>query len=135
MSATESKRQMQGKVGERAEAPMLRRRLHVRSRQGLHARPAALFVQVASRFQSAVRVRKGRREVDGKSIMGLLTLAVSRGSTIELTTEGADAADALQALEQIICRVEPPTVITIRRRSIHAGGAHRSTHGSSTDHA
>ena len=135
MSATESKRPVPEKTGERAEIPVLRRHVHVRSRQGLHARPAALFVQVASRFKSAVRVRKGRREVDGKSIMGLLTLAVSRGSTIELITEGADAADALQALEQIVCRAEPPTVITLRRRSTHAGVAHRSTHGSSTDHA
>ncbi len=119
----------------RPEVPVLRKRLHVRSRQGLHARPAALFVQVATRFKSSIRVRKGRREVDGKSIMGLLTLAVSRGSTIEITVQGADAADTLQALEQIICRVEPPTVITIRRRSVHTGGTHRSTHDSATDHA
>ena len=104
-----------------------KRRLHVRSRQGLHARPAAVFVQVANRFKSAVRVKKGRRKVDGKSIMGLLTLAVSRGSAIELITEGPDAEEALHALEQIVCRSEPPTLITVLR--------HRPAHGSTTDSA
>lgn len=114
---------------------VLRKRLHVRSRQGLHARPAALFVQVATRFKSHIRVRKGRHEVDGKSIMGLLTLAVSRGSNIEITLEGSDAEDALQALEQIICRAEPPAVITIRRHSIHTGTEPRSSHDSAADPA
>lgn len=108
--------------GERA----LRKRLHVRSRQGLHARPAALFAQVANRFKSIIRVRRGKREVDGKSIMGLLTLAASRGSTIEITTQGSDAEDALHALEQLICRTEPPAVITVVR--------HRPTHGTPPFH-
>ncbi len=107
--------------------PMLRKRLHIRNRQGLHARPAALFVQVANRFKATIRVRKGGQEVDGKSIMGLLTLAASRGATIEVTTRGSDAADALHALEQIICRTDPPAVVTILR--------HRSSHGASTDHS
>ncbi len=106
---------------------MLRKRLHIRNRQGLHARPAALFVQVANRFKATIRVRKGRHEVDGKSIMGLLTLAASRGATIEVTTRGSDAADALHALEQIICRTDPPAVVTILR--------HRSSHGASIDHS
>ena len=107
--------------------PMLRKRLHIRNRQGLHARPAALFVQVANRFKATIRVRKGGQEVDGKSIMGLLTLAASRGATIEVTTRGSDAADALHALEQIICRTDTPAVVTILR--------HRSSHGASTDHS
>ena len=107
---------------------LAKKRLHVRSRQGLHARPAALFVQVANRFKSAVRVKKGRREVDGKSIMGLLTLAVSRGSSIEITASGPDAEEALHALEQIVCRSEPPTLITVL--------PYRPTHhGPATDHS
>ena len=106
---------------------VLKKRLHVRSRQGLHARPAALFAQVANRFKSIIRVRKGRRKVDGKSIMGLLTLAASRGTTIEVTTQGADAEDAMHALEQLICKTEPPTVITVVR--------HRPTHGSTPPHS
>ena len=103
---------------------VLKKRIHIRSRQGLHARPAALFVQVANRFKSTIRVKKGRHEVDGKSIMGLLTLAASKGSTIELTTEGLDAQDAMQALEQLICKSDPPAVITVLRT--------RPAHGSST---
>ena len=99
-----------------ADSP-LKKKLHIRSRQGLHARPAALFVQVANRFRSAIRVRKGRREVDGKSIMGLLTLAASRGSTIEVTIQGSDAPEAMRALEQLVCRTEPPAVITILKHS------------------
>ncbi len=99
----------------------------MRSRQGLHARPAALFAQVANRFKSIIRVRRGKHEVDGKSIMGLLTLAASRGSTIEVTTQGTDAEDALRALEQLICKTEPPTVVTVVR--------HRPTHGTPPQHS
>ena len=115
------------KIKSSAKSPVLKKKLHIRSRQGLHARPAALFAQVANRFKSIIRVRKGRHEVDGKSIMGLLTLAASRGSTIELTLQGADAEDALHALEQLVCRTDPPTVITVVR--------HRPTHGASSNHS
>ena len=111
-----SSRPSKPKPGER----MLKKKLHIRSRQGLHARPAALFAQVANRFKAAIRVKKGRREVDGKSIMGLLTLAAARGSAIEITIQGMDAEEALYALEQLVCRTEPPTVITVVR--------HRPTH-------
>lgn len=105
---------------------LLKKRLHIRSRQGLHARPAALFVQVANRFTSTIRVRKGRHEVDGKSIMGLLTLAASRGSTIEVTTKGSDAQEAMAALEQLVCKTEPPAVITILKHSpAHGSPPHR----------
>ena len=105
------------KKGGKSPLQVLKKRLHIHSRQGLHARPAALFVQVANRFKSAIRVRKGRQEVDGKSIMGLLTLAASRGSTIEVTTKGADAKEAMYALEQLVCKTEPPAVITILKHS------------------
>jgi len=105
---------------------MLRKRLHIRNRQGLHARPAALFVQVANRFKATIRVRKGRQEVDGKSIMGLLTLAASRGTTIEVTTKGADAHEAMSALEQVVCRVDPPAVVTVQRyRPVHGAPSYQ----------
>jgi phosphocarrier protein len=74
-------------------------------RQGLHARPAALFVQVAKRFKSKVTVKKGRKIVDGKSIMGLLTLAAGQGSRIAIVTDGPDAGEAL---EQLIGLVTTP---------------------------
>ena len=104
---------------EKLPTPLVHKRLRVRNRQGLHARPAALFVQVANRFKSAIRVKKGRDEVDGKSIMGILTLAASKGSTILVTIEGPDAQDALYALEQIICHDEVPAVVTLQRRPAH----------------
>ena len=111
---------------EKSTPQVLRKRIHIRSRQGLHARPAALFVQVANRFKSTIRVKKGRQEVDGKSIMGLLTLAASKGSAIELTTEGADAQDAMHALEQLICKSDPPAVITVlKTRPVHGPSTHQ----------
>ena len=68
---------------------------------GLHARAAARFVRLASQFTATVRVARGPRELDGKSILGLLLLGAARGSTIAIRTDGADAeaaADALAAL-------------------------------------
>ena len=103
--------------------PFFKKRMHIRSRSGLHARPAALFVQVANRFKSAVRVRKGRNEVDGKSIMGVLTLAAGRGTFIDVTAQGPDAQDALAALEQVIAHPEVPALVTVVR--------HHSPHGPS----
>ena len=104
--------------------PAVRLKVHIGSRQGLHARPAALFVQVASRFKSSVRVRKGRREVDGKSIMGVLTLAAARGSSITVTAQGPDAREAAHALEQVLSHPDLPAVVHVVK--------HRSSHGSSS---
>lgn len=82
--------------------PKLQRTVTVVHRQGLHARPAALFVQAAKKFASRVTVKKGRKIVDGKSIMGLLTLAAGRGARISLIAEGPDAADALKRLIEFV---------------------------------
>ena len=71
-------------------------------RQGLHARPAALFVQMAKQFASRVTVKKGRKIVDGKSIMGLLTLAAGPGARISIVTEGQDAHEALERLVELV---------------------------------
>ena len=76
-------------------------------RQGLHARPAALFVQLAKRFSSQVTVRKGRKIVDGKSIMGLLTLAAKHGSQISITADGSDAAEAVERLVVLVTEPLP----------------------------
>jgi phosphocarrier protein len=65
---------------------------------GLHARAAARFVQTASRYRSTVRVSRGDRTVDGKSIMGILLLAASRGSLLTIAAEGMDAAAAMDEL-------------------------------------
>jgi len=78
------------------------RTLTVIHQQGLHARPAALFVQLANRFASRVTVRKGRKNVDGKSIMGLLTLVAKQGSRISIVVDGPDAHEALVQLCRLV---------------------------------
>ena len=65
---------------------------------GLHARAAARFVHVASGFRCRIRVGHAGREMDGKSIMGLLLLAAAQGSVVTLTADGPDEAEALAAL-------------------------------------
>jgi len=65
---------------------------------GLHARAAAKFVHLASRFASRVSVERAGRQVDGKSILGVLLLAAASGTTITITAEGDDAATALDEL-------------------------------------
>ncbi len=65
---------------------------------GLHARAAARFVRLASQFASQVRVTRGARTMDGKSILGLLLLAAARGSVLTISAEGTDEAEALAAL-------------------------------------
>lgn len=69
---------------------------------GLHARAAARFVQLAGRFRSKVRVTRDGRQVDGKSIMGILLLAASKGAVITISADGIDEADALQSLAALV---------------------------------
>ena len=81
---------------------LVEKKLIIKNEQGLHARPAALFVQIANKYESDVLVRKGRQEVNGKSIMGLLTLADEKESSIRLKVDGPDAKEAMAELEKII---------------------------------
>ena len=69
---------------------------------GMHARAAAKFVHLATRFQARVRVARDRREMDGKSIMGILLLAAARGSVITISADGADEGDAVRALAELV---------------------------------
>ena len=78
------------------------REVAVVNRNGLHARPAAEFVKLASAFSCEVWVEKDGLEVNGKSIMGVLMLAAESGSTLRLRTVGDDAEDALDALAELI---------------------------------
>ena len=71
---------------------------------GLHARPAAMFVQTASKFKADILVEKEGRQVDGKSILGIMTLAAKKGSQIKLSAEGLEAGQALTALEDLVNR-------------------------------
>jgi len=80
----------------------LTRKFEVRNQYGIHARPAALFVKTASRFDADIMVEKDGNSVSGKSIMGLMTLEAGRGSTLRVTASGADGEEALDHLEALI---------------------------------
>ena len=71
---------------------------------GLHARAAARFVHAAGGFASRIRVARGERVMDGKSIMGLLLLGAARGSVITLSADGPDEREALDALAALVTR-------------------------------
>jgi phosphocarrier protein HPr len=70
--------------------------------QGLHARPADLFVKTATRFASKIELVKGRERVDGKSILSLLTLAAVEGTQLSIEADGPDAEQALDALAKLV---------------------------------
>jgi phosphocarrier protein HPr len=74
----------------------------IRNRLGLHARAAALLVKTANGFNANIMIEKDGVEVNGKSIMGILMLAASRGTRITVRVEGNDAAEALQTLGKLI---------------------------------
>ena len=82
--------------------PLIKKQLVVKNKQGLHARPAALFVQIANKFDSRITVTGGNEEVNGKSIMGILMLGAEKGTTIVIEVEGDDAATALSELERVV---------------------------------
>lgn len=81
---------------------MIVRELVIANKSGLHARPATAWVQTASRFKSSIRLKKGEREVDGKSLLGVLSLGLTAGSVIQLTIEGTDAEMASDELTKLL---------------------------------
>lgn len=82
--------------------PLVNKKVTVKSKQGLHARPAALFVQLANKFESAITVKKGKETVNGKSIMGILMLAAGHDSQITIEANGDDAEAAIAELEKLV---------------------------------
>ena len=74
----------------------------IKNKLGLHARAAALFVQLSNKLSSEILVEKNGQEVNGKSIMGILILAATQGSRITVKTEGQDAKAAMDALGGLI---------------------------------
>lgn len=76
--------------------------LKVSNQLGLHARAAALFVKTANRYSADVLIQKGQKKVNGKSIMGLLTLAAGRGSEIVVTTSGEDSEEAMNSILELV---------------------------------
>ena len=85
---------------------IIKKKLVVKNKQGLHARPAALFVQIANKFDSRITVRRNSEEVNGKSIMGILMLGAEKGSSIIIEADGHDANLAISELEKIITSSE-----------------------------
>lgn len=81
---------------------MLQNEFLIVNKLGLHARASALFVKTASRFSSDVKLAREGVEVNGKSIMGIMMLAASKGSTVVLSVSGSDENEALQSLGELI---------------------------------
>jgi phosphocarrier protein len=81
---------------------MVSRNVTVVNQLGMHARAAAKFVHLATRYRAHVRVTRDGREMDGKSIMGLLLLAAARGTTITVSADGSDEMDAIEALVALV---------------------------------
>lgn len=80
---------------------MIEKVFTVTPKLGMHARPAALFVQATTQFSSSVRVIRGAQEVDGKSIMGLMMLAAEKGAKLKVIIEGDDEKDLLNSLTEL----------------------------------
>ena len=74
----------------------------IKNKQGLHARPAAMFVQIANKFNSNIEIMKGKQKVNGKSIMGIMMLEAGSGSKIVITASGDDAEQAVNELEKLL---------------------------------
>ena len=87
-----------------SELSSVEREVEIVNPAGLHARPAAEFVKLAGRFSADIRVEKDGLAVNGKSIMGVLMLAAERGSRLRVLAEGDDAADAVDALTELVAR-------------------------------
>lgn len=82
----------------------LARDFTVTNKLGVHARPAALFVKIANKYEAEIFVEKDGETINGKSIMGLMMLAAGPGSKLRVTAVGSDAADALSDIEALLKR-------------------------------
>lgn len=85
---------------------MTRRPVVVKLKTGLHARPAALFVQEANRFSSEIFVEKDEKKVNAKSIMGIMSLAISTNTEIYISATGSDEEQAVTALAMLVGKEE-----------------------------
>jgi len=84
--------------------PRIEKEFIIKNVQGLHARPAALFVQMALKYQSEVSLRNGDEKVNGKSIMGILTLGAKQNSKIIVEVWGEDAQELMNEVEQLLTK-------------------------------
>ncbi|OPJ54986.1 HPr family phosphocarrier protein [Alkalithermobacter paradoxus] len=86
---------------------MIKKEFEVLSSIGLHARPAALFVQTANKFQCDITVIKEQSEINGKSIMGIMAIAASKGDKITVIADGKDEKEAIEAIEELLTKRFP----------------------------
>jgi phosphocarrier protein len=93
-----------GLLNRRSSGPSqkIEKEITIINRLGLHARPAAMFVRIASRYRSEVWVEKEGEKINGKSIMGLMMLAAGQGSKLTILCEGPDADKVIEELEALI---------------------------------
>jgi phosphocarrier protein len=80
---------------------MIERMVTIKNRAGIHARPAALLVQTASRFKSQIFIEKENDRINGKSIMGIITLGASYDTSLKLIAEGVDEGEAIDAMVRL----------------------------------
>ena len=85
---------------------MEKREFHIIAETGIHARPATLLVQAASKFNSDINLEYNGKSVNLKSIMGVMSLGVGQGADVTITADGDDAADALDAIGNIIYQLK-----------------------------
>ena len=81
---------------------MLSKTIVVQNQVGLHARPATFFIQKANEFKSSIWIEKEQRKVNAKSLLGVLSLGITKGTEIEIIVDGVDEEEALNALETLI---------------------------------
>ncbi len=81
---------------------MLTKELTINNQVGLHARPATFFIQKANEFKSSIWIEKDDRKVNAKSLLGVLSLGIVKGTTIKLIADGGDEKEALETLENLI---------------------------------
>src|SRR2546423_15251008 len=93
-----------GLLNRRSSGPAqkVEKEITIINRLGLHARPAAMFVRIASKYRSEVWVEKEGERINGKSIMGLMMLAAGQGSKLSIYCEGPDADKVMEELEELI---------------------------------
>ena len=78
------------------------KKITINNQVGLHARPATFFIQKANEFKSSIWIEKDERKVNAKSLLGVLSLGIVRGTEIDVGAEGVDEEDAVNALENLI---------------------------------
>ncbi len=81
---------------------MINKEFIIKNEIGLHARPAALFVQTTNKFLSDIMIKKADKTINAKSIMGVMAIGIAKGETIEIIIDGADEENAIQAIDELI---------------------------------